>query len=309
MRILIGILLYIVSFGSFGETIRVVIGLSPSSTFPVIVKSITDNVGDKDLNFVPEYRVGQGNLLAYQYASKAKPDGRTLVFTSTSVVINPLLNKDAGYSHKDFEPVIFIGKVPSSILVNKVVPVRGIKDLINYAKKKPDFITYGHQGFATQSFLAMELLANDTKTSFTNIPYRDNNVAVMDMMSGNIDIIMVIFGRTMGYLETNKVRLIATTGSQREKQTPDTPTVGETIKGFESYVHYAIQVPVGVSREFLDRLRKEFVIGIKNEKTQKLLGNLAIQYKDLSVEESSVIFDREYNKWSKVIKAKNIRIN
>jgi tripartite-type tricarboxylate transporter receptor subunit TctC len=309
MRLIFGLflILSLVTHGHAQERpIRVVVGLPPSSTFPVIVRSITNNVSDKSLVFVIDYKVGQGNLLAYQHAANAKPDGRTLVFTSTSVVVNPLLHQDAGYHYTDFEPVVFIGKVPSSILVNSRTPFYSIKDLVAYAKKQPNNLMYGHNGFATQSFLAMELIAHRTNTLFQNIAYKDSNIAFLDMASGNIDLAMVVLGRTQGYLSTNKVRLIATTGTSREKQFPNTPVVAETLPGFESYVHYAIQAPRGVLPEILERLRQELTVGLRSEVTQKLLENVGIQYQDLTPAESREFFRKEFERWSTVIRARNI---
>lgn len=305
------VILFLFSSYSWAQekTIRVVIGLSPSSTFPIIVKTITDNVSDKSLSFIPDFKVGQGNLIAYQHAAKSKPDGRTLVFTSTSVVTNPLLHKDAGYEYTDFEPVIFIGKVPSAILVNSRAPIHSVNQLISYAKKNPNKITYGHQGFATQSFLAVELLAFDSKINFINIPYKDSDTAVLDMLSGNIDMSMVILGRAQGYVNTGKVRLIATTGTKREIQFPNVPTVNETISGFESYVHYAIQVPRGVSSPVLENLRKELTIGLKNDSTQKILEKVGIQYQEMTPSSAELFFKNEFTRWSRIIKAKNIMID
>lgn len=288
------------------KPIRMVLGMPASSTFPLITKAITANVPDKKMVFFNDHKVGQGNLVAYQFVNSSKPDGYTVGLASTSVVINPSLYKDAGYEATDFEPILFIGQVENGLLVHPSVPFNTVGQLLKYAKRGD--VLYGHNGFATQSFLAMELLAETAGVRFRNIPYanRGTDTAMIDLFAGEIYMHLAVIGRVQGYVETKKVRLLATTGVKRHEKFPQTPTIGETVKGFSSFIWYALVVPKGTPDDVKKLLSTELHSGWANPNTKKVLQNLGVDPSEKQVPEIVQLIAQEKTKWAKVLKSKNI---
>jgi len=293
------------------KPIRVVLGMSAASTFPIITRTITSNVPNKNFHFFNDHKTGQGNLLAYQFAAGSKPDGYTVVFTSTSVVINPLLHKDAGYdATKSFEPLLFIGTVDNGLIAHPSVPFNTTKQLIAYAKRNPNKIMYGHNGFATQSYLAMELLSLTANVKFTSVPYssRGTDQAFIDVAGGQIDLSLIVIGRVGGYVSTGKVKLIATTGSSRNKLFPDVPTMSEHVKGTESSIWYILQVPAGVPPDIKQRLTEQLAGGLKSTAAQSILENVGVE--PVTIEQAAMIkfIALEAAKWKKITTTKQLKI-
>jgi len=286
------------------RAIRVVVGMPPSSTFPVMVRAITSAVPDKSMTFVVDHRVGQGNLIAYQHAARAKPDGYTLVFMSTSVVINPFLHKDAGYrATVDFDPVLFIGMVDSGLLVHPSVPFASIRQLVRYAAQHPGKLTFGHNGDATQSYLGMMLLAQSSGAQFLPVPYsaRGADAVVADLFTGTIDIHMPVMGRVKGHVSTGRVRLLATTGSERSELFPQVPTIGETYPGFESYVWYAIAAPKGTPEPIRRKLVTELAAGISGADAKRAISAIGVDRLVKTPEQAAKFIETEEKKWGKLL--------
>lgn len=293
------------------KPIRIVLGMSAASTFPIITRTITSNVPNKDFQFFNDHRTGQGNLIAYKYAANSKPDGYTIVFTSTSVVINPLLHKDAGYDAlRDFEPLLFIGTVDNGLIAHPSVPFNTTKQLITYAKRNPGKIMYGHNGFATQSFLAMELLAQASNVKFTSVPYssRGTDQAFIDVAGGQIDLSLIVIGRVAGYVNTGKVKLIATTGATRNKLFPNTPTMNEQIKGTISSIWYILQLPKGVNQEIKQQLHDQLAAGMQHSSTRSILDNVGVDPMTMDASAMKVFIEQEQSKWNRTIKTARITI-
>jgi len=293
------------------KPIRIVLGMSAASTFPIITRTITSNVPDKNFHFFNDHKTGQGNLVAYQFAANSKPDGYTIVFTSTSVVINPLLHRDAGYdASKNFEPLLFIGTVDNGLIAHPLVPFNTTKQLVAYAKRNPNKIMYGHNGFATQSYLAMELLAHAANIKFTSVPYssRGTDQAFIDVAGGQIDLSLIVIGRVGGYVSTGKVKLIATTGSTRSKLFPNVPTMGESIKGTESSIWYILQVPTGVPPDIKQRLSAQLIEGMKSIAAQSILENVGVE--PVTMEQAAMVkfIALEAAKWKKITTSKQLKI-
>jgi len=312
---LIGILLGVAALKSEASEypqrpIRVVLGMPASSTFPIITKAITENVQDKRFTFFNDHKVGQGNLIAYKFAADSKADGYTIFFASTSLVVNPLLHKDAGFDPvTDFEVLLFLGKVDNALLVHPSVPFRSVSDMVKYARKNPEKLMYGHNGFATQSFLAIELLTLMTKTKFTSIPYanRGTDTAIIDLFSGEIDIHLPVIGRAPGYVNTGKAKILASTGAQRSALFPQTPTVAESIPGFESSIWYALMAPKGMPEKVKQDLIEQLTIGAAHPTARRILENTGVNKFSVTAGRENAFVMAEQVKWGKLIKEKQIK--
>jgi len=312
MKFLLILFLYIptLAYSDFpNRPVQIVLGMSSASTFPAIVRSITDNVPDKNFKFVNIHRVGQGNLIAYQHVLSSRPDGYTVGFASTSVVTNLSLHRQPGYSLDEIEPIAYIGHVDSALVVHQTVPFRTVNDLVNYAKRNPNKLLYGHNGFATQSFLFVEFIATKKNLKFTNVPYKGSETALIDLLSGQIDFHVGATSRIHSLSTTNRIRVIATTGSSRSSLFPSTPTVSETIPGVDSYIWYIFFVHKNTPDEIKQRLRRILSESLTSETTKANLLKIGLEIpkNEISMANLSKFVSAEYVKWDSLIKSKNIQ--
>ena len=284
--------------------VRIVVGMPASSTFPIILRALTAAVPDSQMQFYLDHKVGQGNLLAYQNAARSKPDGYTLAFVSTSVVINPLLHDDAGYSASaDFEPVLFLGAVDSGLLAHPSVPFKTVAQLSRYAQKNPGKVSFGHYGNATQGYLGILLMADRARSQFMSVPYsgRGGDAVVTDLFSGTIDLHLIVMGRVQGHVSTGRVRLLATTGLARSASFPQVPTVAETYPGYESIVWYALAAPRGTPQAVRRKLEAELSAGLSAPSTQRALIAIGIEPLAKSPTQAAQFISSEEKKWGALL--------
>ncbi len=284
--------------------ITIVLGMPAGSTFPIISNIVTNGVENSRFKFVNTYRVGQGNLLAYQHLRNSSADGYTVGFVTTSLVVNPFLYKDSQYNPvEDFELIASIGVIDNGIISSNRVPFVTVKDIVRYGKANPNKLLYGHNGFATQSFLAIELLAAKHSVMLTGVPYKDSGFAFVDLISGSIDFHLTSVLRIQSLAQSDKIKIIATTGQTRSRLFPTTPTVGETYHGYYSNVWYAFVVRKQVPEDIKRQLAAVFNQSLRSENVQRHLDKFAIVPNQISADR---LIMTEYAKWGNLIKTRNI---
>lgn len=258
------------------KPIEIVIGLPASSGHANMVDIIKDKIPTPSFKLIRKHRVGQGNMLAYRYLATAPADGYTIGFTSTSVVANQTLFKEPGYNTDNFTPLIAVGKVYNGLVINSHIPFSSIKQIIKYAKNNPESFTYGHNGYATQGFLALEKLAIVSGVKFKAVPYKGTSFAAMDVMSGFIDSNLFPTTQLVNFLPNNKLKLIAMTSVKRHPNWPNTPTIAETYPGFSSSIWFMIQIRKEVPDNIKNIIKENLLAAINNNETQILLKRLGL---------------------------------
>jgi len=282
MRFFVFILILLFSCNVFSaeefpsRPIEIVIGSPPGSGNPIMVDIINENIKNPSFKLTKKFRVGQGNLLANRFLASSPADGYTIGFNSTSVVANESLFQNPGYNSDDFTSLVGVGKMYSGLVINSRIPLNSIKDIIRYAKNNPEKFTYGHNGNATQGFLAMEQLSVIGRVKFRDIPYKGTAFATVDVMSGFIDAHLYSASQLVAFLPNAKLKLIATTGLKRHPYWSNIPTVAETYPGFSSTIWYVIQVRKDVPNHIKDIIKKELTVSMNDNKTQIALNKLGL---------------------------------
>jgi tripartite-type tricarboxylate transporter receptor subunit TctC len=207
-------------------------------------------------SFVVENKPGANGVLAAQAAARAPADGYTLMQISSSHTANESLVPARGYElMKDFEPVASLNFTEMVLIVKNDLPVKTLPELIAYAKANPGKLNYASSGNGSAYHLAGELFkANAGGLRITHVPYKSAATARSDVAGGHVDMMFDALPAALELIRGGKVKVIATTGEARSAPLPDTPTMGETIKGFQSTIFIGLMAPKGTPAPIVAKL-------------------------------------------------------
>jgi tripartite-type tricarboxylate transporter receptor subunit TctC len=231
--------------------LRLVVGFSPGGGSDLVARALAQPLGAAlGQSVIVDNRPGAGGMLATRGVAKEKPDGYTLLLGSAAAfVINPYLQSNVGYDPiGDFTPVAPVARFDYVLMGRKGLPAANLQELIQYAKAHPDTLTIGSAGIGSNTHLvALDFLAR-TGIALRHVPYKGTAGALNDLMSGNIDVLFDSVPTVTGQIKAGAVRAYATTGSTREPELPDVPTMAQAgVAHFTASNWFAIFGPKGMA--------------------------------------------------------------
>ncbi len=255
---------------------------------------------------------GAGTTIGTALVAKAPADGYTLVLGSlASHAVAPHLYAKPGYQAiDDFAAIGTIGLAPIVLIVAKESPYADLKALVAAAKAKPDMLTYGSAGNGSPLHLAGELFKQAAKVQVTHVPYKGGNAHTMDLMGGRLDMILDTATSAVPMIKGDKVRPLAVAASARMAEYPNVPTFAEAgYPGFEVSAWYALYAPAKTPKAVLDRLNAELAAALKNPEVSDKLKNLGVRPLSGSADALASFTKAEYERYGKVMREGNIRID
>lgn len=258
---------------------------------------------------IVEPRPGAGNNLGAEYVAKSAPDGYTLLFATTGThAINQTLFKKLPFDPiKDFEPVSLVVQYPLMLVVSPDLPVKSVKELIEYAKKNPGKLSRASGGMGTSMHLSGELFVYQAKIDAPHIPYKGSAPALNDLMGNHVQLMFDSMITTMPLVEGGKLRALAVTGKSRSPALPDVPTIAESgLPEYEATGWTGIVVPAGTPRDIVVKLNRAIVDAVKSPDVQAAFKKQAAVPVGSTPEEFTAFIRKETDKWGQTIRAANI---
>ncbi len=227
-----------------------------------------------------ENRAGAGGNVGLEAVSRAKPDGYTLLTGNVGTQsINPTLYKKLNYNpDTSFTPISLIAELPFAMVVTPTLPVKTPQDLVALSKAQPNLLSYASSGSGGSPHLSMETFKIATGAKIQHVPYKGGSAAITDLMSGNVQVLMVSILETSAYVKAGKLKGLAVTSKVRSPAMPDVPTMVEAgITGAESGSWIGFLAPTGTPKDIIDKI----VAGVKEvvampEVSQQLIGQGAV---------------------------------
>lgn len=209
--------------------------------------------------FIVENRVGAGGNIGTDAVVAAAPDGYTLLFSGPNVTIAPSLMKETTHFDpgRSFTPIAQVVTVPTVIAVRSDSSIRSVAALIEQAKARPGALTYGSPGGGSPSQLAMELLKVRAGIDILHVPYKGTAPAVVDLVGGQVDLLVSTLAGPIGQIRAGRVRGIAVTSLTAADELPDVPPVSRTLPGFELVTWLGVLGPRNMPAELTRRLAAE----------------------------------------------------
>ena len=292
--------------------IRIVVPYVPGGSTDLLSRLLADAAAETlGQNVTVENRAGAGGMVGTAYVARSAPDGHTIVIcTVGTCAVNPTLIKNPGYDiFKDFAPVILIGGVMNVFVVNNSVPVRNIKGLIALARAQPGKLTFGSGGIGNSPHMTLELLQYRTKVSIIHVPYKGSGAAIIDVLGGQIDMMVENEPSIQPYVKSGRLRGIAVTGAKRSPGLPAVPTMVE--QGFPDFVvepWFAFLAPSKTPRAAIDKLNAAFNAALANPRLRPRLDEANLIIAGGTTEQLAAHMRTELDKWAQVIQANNIKV-
>jgi tripartite-type tricarboxylate transporter receptor subunit TctC len=286
-RYAITLLFLVLSAGPLGEafaqdwparTVRVVVPYGPGGIADVFGRITADRL-TKLLSqpFVVESRGGAGGAIGTEYVVRSPNDGYTLYFAGGGQFsVLPLMQKLAYDPLRDLMPVSMVTRNGMALAVNNDLPVRSMREFIDYVRANPGKVNYGSTGLGSSSHLAPAAFAAHQKLDMVVVPYQATPPSILALISGTIQ---VFFGNISDIVESargGKVRLLAISSEQRVAQFPDVPTVAETVPGFVMTGWNGYFAPAGTPRSIVDRLAQAIATICRDPEVVKIMGNMSV---------------------------------
>jgi len=255
---------------------------------------------------IVENRPGAGLTLAPSTVAQAPADGYTLMVAVTGTFATyPVLYKKLSYAPKDFTPIAMYVKSPFVLVVNPDLPVLSALEFINLAKAKVPPLTYSTPGAGTMQHLAVEAMRRTFKFDLTQVPYRNTQQSVTDIVAGHVNSGVAEAGASIPLIKQGKLRALAVTSTSRFATLPDVPPFAEAAKapGFEAVSWHALVAPAGTPREIVERLHAEMKdIMASPEITAQIVKLGLIPFQTPSIPEMQAYIKSDQEKWGAIVR-------
>lgn len=293
------------------KPIRWMLGFPAGGTSDILARAIGIKLTEAwEQQVIIDNRAGASGIIANELASKAAPDGYTLLLISSTYANLISMGKKLPYDpEQDLVPVTLLASLPNILSTHPSLPVKTVKDLIALAKARPGQINYGTGGTGTGPHLGTELFRLTTDINIVHVPYKGTPPAVTDLLAGRLQMMFALSAVAMPHVKAGKLRSIAVSGSKRLPELPDVPTVAETVPGYAATTWYGLLVPRGTPKPIIDKLNGEFNRILAMKDIIERLATAGFQTEGGSPEEFTRYMKAEIVKWSKVIKAANIPVD
>ena len=258
-----------------------------------------------------ENRPGAGANIGADIAAHSPPDGHTLFMATATHAINVTLYQNLSYSlAKDFAPVSELGTTAMVVVVHPTVPVKTVKQLVAFAKARPDQLTHSSSGTGSITQLAAELFKNGTGTKMLHVPYKGGGPSVIALVSGEASVGFATTPSCIFQIKAGKLRGVAVTTQKRSPFLPELPSVAEAgVPGYAAEAWYGMLVPAGTPKNIIARLHTESVKALQFDDVKKRLAATGLVAIGNTPEEFGSYVLSEIDKWGKVVKALGLRVD
>jgi tripartite-type tricarboxylate transporter receptor subunit TctC len=305
----------IVAGTSFAQTypskpIRFILPFPPGGPTDILGRALGQKLSESlGQPVVVDNRPGAGGNLGVAVAAKAPPDGYNIVIGAPPLAISPHLYKKLGYDpFKDLAPIALVASMPNVMLVHPTVPARTVKDFVALAKASPGKLNYGSGGLGTGQHLAAEMLQGLAKIKLVHVPYKGSNLAMLALIGGEIDMVVIGIPPAIPQIHAGKVRALAVLSAERIRALPAVPTSLEAgFPGYEVVSWYGVLAPTGTPREIVTRLNTELVKIMSSPEGRERIVEAGFEPMTSTPEQFSEFIRSESARWGKVIRAAGIQ--
>jgi tripartite-type tricarboxylate transporter receptor subunit TctC len=292
------------------KPIRLVLPFPAGAPSDLVGRTIGQKMGEQmGQNLVPDNRTGAGGTLGLSLVAKAPPDGYTVIVTSPSVALSPLLYSNLPFDPlKDFAPVARLASIENVMLVHPSVPAKTLKELIALARAYPGKLNYGSGGPGTTNHLANELLKSLERIDMVHVPYKGATLATTALMGGEVDQVIVSVASVLPLIRAGRVRPLAVLSEKRVPTLPEVPTSSEAgFPNFRMSIWYGMMAPAGTPPAIVSRLHHEASKALEDPSLRKHMANAGMDPWLGTPDEMGNLVRSEMNRYARIIQSAGIK--
>src|SRR5829696_1963617 len=288
------------------KPIRMLVAFAPGGSADINARIVGRQLG-KELGqvLVIENKGGAGGNIGATEAKRAAPDGYTIFYATSAVVLAPAVYAKPGFDpYKDFTPISLTATIPLVLVASPTVPAKTVSEFIAWGKTQAGKLNYGSSGSGALLHLAAALFLKETGLEATHVPYKGSAPAINDILGGSTQFMFLPVNEALPHLEGGKLRALAVTHDKRLPQLPDVPTIREAtgLATLDTGAWQGLMVPNGTPAEVVGKLNTALQKVLKDEETQNLLmkqGSIVLGGTD---KEYSEFMKAEGERWGRVVR-------
>lgn len=292
------------------KPVKVIIGFPAGTTGDVIMRIVAPKLGEGlGQPVIVENRPGAGSSIAAEAVARSRPDGYTLLLSTTANVINPSLFPGLSFDFsRDLAPVTLLGEAPALLVGHPSLPAKSLAELIAAVKAKPDGMTFGSSGNGTFTHLYGELFNQSLGVHLTHIPYKGSSQALSDLLAGRVTLLFTPASTVIPHVKAGTLKAFGTIGQQRLVTLPDVPVFAEAgLAGFDSALWFGLNTPAGTPREVIERIVKEVGSVLARPEIKAQLAAQSVNTLPGGSAPFAELVKKESSKWAGVVKSANIK--
>ena len=287
------------------KTVTVVVPFSPGGAADIMARALSERMSVRlGQPVIVENKPGAGTMIASEHVARAAPDGHTVLLAASSLSIAPALYSKVNYDPvKDFAPISLVASVVHVLSVHPSVPAKNVAELVSWVKANPTKANYGSVGAGTSTHLESELFNSMAGVKMEHVPYKGSAPALLDLVSGNINVMFDAYASSKPFINDNKIRLLAVTTAQRSKLLPNVPTVAESgLPGYEAMPWLGFIAPAGTPAPTVNKFHAELMEVLKEPAIQEKFQSLGLDIIGNKPAEFADFIKKDIVKWAKVVK-------
>jgi len=291
------------------KPVRMVVPFPPGGNTDILARMLAPRLANEyGQQFIVDNRGGAGGTVGAEIAARAVPDGYTIIVVASTYASSAALYKLPYDPVKGIQPVSLLTTGPLVLAANPSVKATSLNELIELARSKPGALSYGSSGTGGVPHLATELFRQMTRTDMVHIPYKGDTPAVADLLGGHIQFLMSSPLVLIPQIKAGKLRGLAVTSAKRSPVMPELPAIGEQVPGYAVESWFGVWVPAGTPAAIVSRLNRSIGEFLKDPEALTRLRADGVEPAHDTPEEFRRFIAEEIAKWSKVVKAGNIKV-
>ncbi len=291
------------------RSVTMILPFGAGGTSDVLMRMIAPDLSKAmGQSVIIDHKVGANGAIAEEFVARAKPDGHTVLVTSTSIATNPSMMTLSWDPQKAFVPVMLITSVPLVMAVHPQVKAQNVREFVELAKRQPKGLNFSSWGNGSIGHFAGENLQMTAQIKLNHIPYKSTAQALNDVLGGQVDAMFPTLPLALPHIKAGKLRALGLTSPSRSSLAPDIPTMAEAgVADFVSVSFTGIVAPAGTPPPVIARLHAAIVESINSPEVQFVLDKLGVEPRAGTPEAFAGFLAREREKWRTLIRAANIK--
>ena len=259
---------------------------------------------------VVDYKPGAGTTLGTNLVAKSTADGYTLGMAITALTINPSLQTNIPYdTKKDLVGVSQVAQAHFGLFAHPSQPFNNMQELIAYAKKNPNALSYATPGTGTGTHLAGEMLASMAGIRLLHIPYKGSAPAQQDMIGGRVPLLFDVLFSSMPFVKDNRMKVIALSSPKRAASSPEIPLIAETVPGFSAVSAIGIIGPAGMPPALLQKISADIGQVVRSAEVVSRMQQLGMEPVGSTSDQYTAQIRQDIDKWAAIVKSAGIKMD
>jgi len=292
------------------HTVKIVVSYSAGGSNDIVARAVAAELSQQlGQTFIVENRAGASGTIGADFVAKSSPDGYTLFMAGGAHTLAPALFKQLPYDIvHDFAPISIAATSSYVLVVNPAVPVHSVPELVALAKAQPGKLNYASAGRGTPLHLAAELFKSMTHTDIVHVPYGGDTPALIDLISGNVQLAFMSVSSTAPQIQAGKLRALAVTSAQRTAALPDLPTLQELgFAGYDIGTWWGLLAPAGTSPDIVQKLNDAMRKVVQTPSVKERFAPHGLDATSDSPQEFAAFIKNETERYARIAKSAGIQ--